>query len=413
MIAPPPPAALTLPLRNARGSARAPVLPPEADPTPRFTADGNAELERHLAHTCARIGAGVRGLIPPARLEAVLLGGGYGRGEGGVLRTPAGDRPYNDLEFYVCIRGNRHLNELRFGHALHVLGEILTPQAGIEVEFKITSLAELSRAPVSMFSYDLLLGHRCIVGSEEQLAGCAHHRAAEEIPLAEATRLLMNRCTGLLLARERLARPVFTGADADFVRRNLAKAELGLGDAVLAAYLQYHWSVRERHRRLERLAAIEPMPWLAEAQRRHASGTEFKLHPGRSTETREELLAAHAPLSALAQSVFLWIEERRLGRGFPSVHAYATHRIDKCPEIPGARRLAVNAKLLGPRALLSRSALRHPRERILHALALLLWEPGVLSSPAQLAVVQGELRTEATSLPGLMDAYLSLWSRVN
>jgi hypothetical protein len=64
---------------------------------PRFTLDGDEALERHLAHTCARVLSGIRGLIPPRRLEAVLLGGGYGRGEGGVLRGPGGDRPYNDL----------------------------------------------------------------------------------------------------------------------------------------------------------------------------------------------------------------------------------------------------------------------------------------------------------------------------
>src|SRR5213075_351651 len=103
------------------------------------------------------------------RLEGLLLGGGYGRGEGGVLPTASGDRPYNDLEFYVFLRGNRHLNELRFGRALHVLGEILTPQAGVEVEFKIASLRELASTPISMFSYDLVVAHRWIIGNDELL----------------------------------------------------------------------------------------------------------------------------------------------------------------------------------------------------------------------------------------------------
>src|SRR5688572_13051725 len=183
MIAPSP-TALSLPLRTARVTARLPVVPP-AEVQPRFTTDGSAELEQHLALTCAKIAAGIRGLVPRKKLEAILLGGGYGRGEGGVLATPRGDRPYNDLEFYVCVRGNRHVNERRFGRALHVLGEILTPQAGVEVEFKITSLREFEQSSVSMFSYDLVLGHRWLAGSEELLAGCAHHREAGRIPLHE------------------------------------------------------------------------------------------------------------------------------------------------------------------------------------------------------------------------------------
>src|SRR5471032_2647908 len=128
----------------------------------RFTLDGDDALERHLERTCTRVLSGIRGLVPAEKLEAVLLGGGYGRGEGGVLRSLAADRPYNDLEFYVAIKGRRHVNEFRYHRRLEVLGEILTHLADAEIEFKITSLAELAAQPVSMFSYDLLARHRLL-----------------------------------------------------------------------------------------------------------------------------------------------------------------------------------------------------------------------------------------------------------
>ncbi|MCX6954192.1 MAG: hypothetical protein NTV51_18740 [Verrucomicrobia bacterium] len=245
----------------------------------RFTLDGDDALERHLAETCARVVSGIRGLIPPRMLEAVLLGGGYGRGEGGVLRGPAGDRPYNDLEFCIALRGNRHLNEARYHRRLDVLGEILTHLADAEIEFKIISLAELATQPVSMFSYDLLVGHRLWSDSSGALAACAAHRSAANIPAEEATRLLMNRGSGLLLARGELAREPFTLAAADFVRRNLAKVQLACGDAVLTASGRYDWSCRERHRRLEQLAAGESSPWLEAVLRHHVTGVAFKLHP--------------------------------------------------------------------------------------------------------------------------------------
>ena len=47
----------------------------------RFTRDGDAALERHLERTCDRVLSGIRGLVPAKKIEAVLLGGGYGRGE--------------------------------------------------------------------------------------------------------------------------------------------------------------------------------------------------------------------------------------------------------------------------------------------------------------------------------------------
>ena len=214
----------------------------------RFTIDGSIELEDHLVRICEKVLHGVLRVAPAERLEALFLGGGYGRGEGGVLETAAGHKPYNDLEFYVCLRGPDRFNERRYQAPLHDLGEKLSPFAGVDVEFKILSLHKLRHSPPSMFYYDLVVRHHRLWGIESSLAGCDHHRSSERIPLAEATRLLMNRCSGLLFAREQLRRERFTPEEADFVGRNHAKAQLALGDVILTAQGQYHWSCRERAR---------------------------------------------------------------------------------------------------------------------------------------------------------------------
>lgn len=390
--------------------AQPPVSSPRAARL-RFTLDGDAALENHLTLLCQRIAAGLRGLLPARKIQAVLLGGGYGRGEGGVLRTRDGDKPYNDLEFYVCLKGSRHLNERLFGHALHVFGEILTPQAGVDVEFRITSLRELEKGAVSMFSYDLISGHRWLIGEEALLARSQHHRAAERIPLAEATRLLMNRCAGLLFAADRLQRPVLTAGDVDFIVRNIAKAQLGAGDAVLTAYSQYHWSVRERHQRLQRLVREKRQAWLADVCRHHGEGTEFKLHPHRGSISREELKGLHHHVSDYCRVVWLWLEHRRLGATFRSVRSYVDHKI-KCPEARGLRSALVNARALGVRSWRSQP-FRHPRERVLTALPLLLWRPHVEGTPDLVREVQRELHTRETTFTGLVSAFRDVWSRVN
>lgn len=411
-LAPTPTAApLSLPRRSPHYAARPAFAP--AQPHPRFTRDGGTGLENHLTRTCDRIAAGLRGLLPAGRLEAVLLGGGYGRGEGGVWRTAEGDRAYNDLEFYVFVRGNRHLNERRYGRALHVFGEILTPQAGVDVEFRLTSLGELAHSPVTMFSYDLVCGHRWLIGDDSLLAPCGHHLEAERIPPAEATRLLMNRGSGLLFAQERLARTVFTPGDADFVARNIAKAQLGAGDAVLTALGQYHWSVRERHARFERLVRTERAEWLAAVGREHTAGVEFKLHPARSDATREELATRHHRVAECCREVWLWLERRRLGTTFPSVRAYAESDLDKAPTTARGRNALLNLRLFGARAAVAGTIFRHPRHRILTALPVLLWQPDALDTPALLGLVQRTLRTRASELPGVVAAYRAIWERVN
>lgn len=354
--------------------------------SPRFTLDGSQELESHLERVCGLVREGVRALLPEAKLHGLALAGGYGRGEGGVLRTTAGDAPYNDLEFFVFMRGSTFLNERRYKAALHELGEHLSPEAGIEVEFKIISCDELRRAPVSMFYYDLVKGHRWLIGDDTLLAGAEHHEDATRIPLQEVTRLLFNRCSGLLFAKERLKRAVFTVEDADFVFRNIAKARLALGDALLAAEGRYHWSCRERH---QRLATMED-----DIRAHHAAGVEFKLHPCLSTEDREELLVLHTEVAAKARAVFLELEKRRLGVSYKSAAEYAACMRNKCPEQPRWKNFVHNLLCRRIPLGVSHRLERHPREALLRSLALLLWGCQPIT-------------------PERVHAYMRLWQRYN
>ncbi|WP_395747677.1 hypothetical protein [Prosthecobacter sp.] len=330
----------------------------------RFTIDGSASLEQHLAVTCTHVRAGVERLIPRHKLEGLVLAGGYGRGEGGVLREGMRDLPYNDLEFFVFVSGSTFLNDRHYKAALHRLGESLSPAVGIDVEFKILSLSRLRRSPVSMFYYDLVMGHRWIIGDDSLFSGCDHHRDASRIPLHEATRLLFNRCSGLLFAAERLSQETFTSADADFVGRNLAKAQLALGDVVLAIAKSYHWSCLERHRRLQVIAESD-----TQLITHHAAGVAFKLHPTRSTKTRVELAAEHASLSHLAQTIFLRLENQRLGIHCSTPADYVANSSNKCPEVPLWRNLLIRLRNRG----LPLSPARYPREHLLHELVTLLW----------------------------------------
>jgi len=375
--------------------------------------DGSDFLERRLALVCERAANGVAKLIPSVQLEGLLLAGGYGRGEGGVLREASGDRPYNDLEFYVFARGNALVAERRYAAALHALGAGLTPAAGLEVEFKLLTLNKLRRSRSSMFYYDLMLGRRWLVGDDSLLAGCEHHSDAAAIPLQEATRLLMNRCSGLLFSSERLHRGRFGPDEADFVGRNLAKAQLAFGDVWLTAHGQYHWSCLERHKRLARLEASDASTLCEAIQAHHAAGVAFKLHPVRSKEPRERLAQRHAELSELGNRLWLWLESRRLGIPFASTRAYAMSHTNKCPETSPYRNLLVNGRTFGLGAAFGSAGTAYPRQRLLHALCLLLWEKSTTADSALLWRARSELNTRAASFAGLVSAYEQLWHRFN
>jgi hypothetical protein len=375
----------------------------------RFTIDGSGELEDRLEHLCGQVRCEAMTQMSREDLAAIVLGGGYGRGEGGVLRTEAGDQPYNDLEFYVFLRGNRLRQEHRYGRMLHELGESLSVEAGLQVEFKIDSAERWRRSPVSMFSYDLLSGHRIIFGDESIFLGCEHHLDAASIPLSEATRLMFNRCSGLLLARELLQKSALANEEADFIGRNLAKMQLALGDAVLTAFGQYHWSARERHRRLAAFATEELCPWLPEVQAHHGAGLVFKLHPCRVSKDAHEFAREHQQLTELAMRLWLWLEGRRLNQRFLSVSDYALSDMDKCRGTSAWRNYFLNLRTFGLKATLESMSCRYPRGRLFNALALLLWNAEQTSQPRFLRRLQKELQTDASDWADLVGVFKQIW----
>jgi hypothetical protein len=377
--------------------------------TQRFTVDGSVELEQRLERWCAEFAEDVRRVVPENVLEAIVLGGGYGRGEGGVLRTANGEAAYNDLEFYLFVGGPLLLRERQLKGKISELCHRWSEKSGVEFEAKLLTFDKIQKASVSMFYYDLLVGHRWLFGSAGEFRNCDHHRAAHRIPLDEATRLLMNRSSGLLFSKALLEKSDFTSTDADFVRRNVSKAQLALGDVVLTAFGRYHSSCRERHRRLEKLDADAAASWLPALIAHHEKGVAFKLRPYKTTELVDPLRADHEAITNLAGEVFLWLEERRLNAQFATHRDYAFSSREKHPDRRRLRNVLINLRAFGPR----QARARYPRERLLDALALLLWTPNSVSDPDVRRKLQCDLVTEATTFTGSVEAYRKIWNRFN
>lgn len=376
----------------------------------RFTLDGDDLLEVHLDQACRSISRQLLEAVPGNMLEALLLGGGYGRGEGGVLRrnSQLGDAPYNDLEFFVFIKGPVCMRKRHFLPAIHRLEQRMTAELGIDVEFKLLSKRQFDAQPTTMFYYDLVQGHRVVHGPPDFLAGHPHGDASR-IPLSEATRLLLNRLSGLLFSREKLGLPEFDGGDADFVYRNLAKARLALGDALLVTRGSYHWSCIERGERLGRLNG-QPLPEANVVRALHQEGIAFKLHPHQPAMGREALSRSLDGLLPVAWSMLQHVEGVRLGLDFENPRGYAMTPTSLCPEEPAARNALVRLRQFGPKGIAYRT-FRYPREALLRSLVLLLWEPGGFGRDQRF--LGRELGQPVASWRDAVIAYGKLWHRYN
>ncbi len=317
-----------------------------------YTFERNAQAEQQLESTLRTLGREIAASGAAPAIRCVALGGGYGRGEGGVT---ADGRLYNDLDFFVFPAEGVKPGKLEpfFAELSHRFGKEL----GIEVDFFIApSSGWLAANEATLMVQELLAGHRVVFG-DDGVFSAARQLPWSEIPWSEGARLLLNRGAGLLLAAQRLRDP----AELDFINRNIRKAELGCGDALLIANHAY---CRTGTERLEALKRLEDGQALVVSYQR---ALEFKYRPGAP--------AAGNYGSELEMAVTIWKKTLKSftgvinSREFPpsADPAAAAAMLPRCPgESP--KRILKNI-LLGllyyPQLRQLRPLTAHPRQKLL------------------------------------------------
>ncbi|MCC5840247.1 MAG: hypothetical protein JJT96_08990 [Opitutales bacterium] len=297
-------------------------------------------------------------------LRGLLLGGGYGRGEGGVW-WPAGEAApelYNDMEFYLFAAGVAPGVVDKWIHE----GEA---RLGIEMEFKVMAPEAFAGARPSMFYYDLLKGHVRVAGSAEWVAGLPGQLSeAAQIPVEEGSRLLVNR--GMSLFRCLRWSAGEGEGEGVFCDRIAAKLRMALGDAVLCLNGRYTVSCRERNARLSEVRRTPPdWPVIREG---HAEGVVFKFRPSASGRSAADWQGPLRELQAIWLRTFLWLEGERLGTTFADARAYTAYSGRLFPEEAAWKNVLRQVRDLRRPVRLPFSGGEHPRARVWRAMAFLM-----------------------------------------
>jgi hypothetical protein len=307
-----------------------------------FFVDDEPALAARLADFLGRLARDLDVQAWRAGAAALVLAGGYGRGEGGVFREREGGEAelYNDVEFFLFLRPGADAGAAgRWCEGWEKAG---TAELGVDVEFKRDAAGVLRDGAPTMFWHDLLQGHRVVWGDAGLLAGAPERlRDPAGLPAAEATRLLFNRGSGLWFSRLKLE--AGRAEDGGFIQRNHQKARLALGDAVLALAGRHHGLCEERARRIAAGGFDTPPGW-ARIVAWHAEGVAFKLRPRHRERTAAELAGDQAGLTAAWLEVFLWVEGRRLGKVFSGAAGYVEFKGRLFPETPRLRNAALHAR---------------------------------------------------------------------
>lgn len=210
-------------------------------------------------------------------VEAVVLCGSFGRGEGGMRRNAAGRFvPVNDYDLLVLAPDVSP----RAREAFDALGTKLAADFGTDfVHFSLWPDLNGARTP-TIANVDLRYGSRVLWGDPELLEELPRFAGAD-IPPVEGLQLLYNRLGGLLTGLHWPGRTSGRGSVDGYLLNQVMKARIALGDWRLLRHGAYDVSYRKRH---ERFAWLAPSFALGDDERTGIlEGYLYKIHPDRVT----------------------------------------------------------------------------------------------------------------------------------
>ncbi|MEM4283842.1 MAG: alkaline phosphatase family protein [Candidatus Caldarchaeum sp.] len=221
-------------------------LPQRGRYTQTLLPHADTVIERHLD----LIATEIQKACPD--MTALLLVGGFGRGEGGVYQDEDGQiRPVNDFDLIA----------LGTQSNLKPFGQALAAHIGIDYVDIVTLKAyQPSESSPSLFDFDCVYGSQLLWGSPETLAWLPKYAPAQ-IPLAEGVKLLFNRIAGLLIGLKDFGKhKSLNEAQRKFLSNQIIKALIAIGDWYLLEWADYNTLYALRRERFASLASAYGLP---------------------------------------------------------------------------------------------------------------------------------------------------------
>lgn len=268
----------------------------------------NAVLQRHtgiiIDWCCSLLGSA----------EALILYGGYGRGEGSWVRHEDGWRPYNDYDLVAVVKHKVAYEKVK------QLRKDLAQELGIQwVDISQKTRRKLARLKPSIYNYDLKYASTVIYGDPAILDVIPTMDAAR-LPLKEALTLFLTRLwTFLGSLDEQGLGQALEGEAAMFFRNQMAKALLAAVDVELLLKGAYHPSYQMR---VERLGRDDALP--EETRDLFRWALTEKLRPRGPAMTAEEVTHLYDQVHGIFLAFMLKALSRYFGKALSTVEEIAT-----------------------------------------------------------------------------------------
>ncbi len=379
----------------------------------RYTLRGGPAVERRIGAMVTRVANLVKHNIAADDYRSLLLLGGYGRGEGGVIRQNGEELPHNNIDFLLVTTPRAALRRAALKRRLDELLAPVAREESLGIDTGVICDVELRFAPARVIWFDLRWGHQTVLGDAGFIPSL-RPLTAQGIEIDDVHNLLVNRASLLVINDAIMQRGTPSGRDAEFVVKHLMKAIIGHGDALLFARGRYHASYAEKQKRMRELKQV--LPGLAAL---YEEAAEFRFEPcydrylGSDFKTLAERTRETLALAHLAFERFRCGDDTCSFRDHPGRILFTE---DNSPQslVTGSKYLLRSfIRRPGPLGLpypLEMAVRRaHPRKILAAVLPAILYGP---THEEEATLVQNILGAEGSSQCELRAAYLSHWAQV-
>ena len=181
-------------------------------------------------------------LFTQKQTAALILIGGYGRGEGGIVKEDDSYRPHNNLDLLYIY--NDKIDKKTVALANSRLQKI-SEMYHIGIDMSAIKKEKLLTLNGLVISYDMRYGHKTLLGDSTFLK---EHKAFSvySIDAADIRQLMVNRGTLLLINRLLFTKENLSKEEKKLIIKHSIKSIIGYGDALLYFNGGYHWSYAQK-----------------------------------------------------------------------------------------------------------------------------------------------------------------------
>lgn len=268
----------------------------------KLSLKGSAHFEDKMTRLLSDISMDIEESIDSNLYKCILLIGGYGRGEGGVLSIQDIEFPHNNLDFLIVSKSySKHKEDTLRNEVNDIILKYCTA-VGIDFDLSIIGEFKLKNSTPLVITYDMKYGHKVINGDATFLKNIKQFDL-KYIPNWDIRNLMVNRGTLLTINDLILSKKYHTMKDIRTVIKHCIKAIIGYGDALLYYHGAYHYSYVQKQKNMILLADVD-----AEFKQMYDDAMSFRFEPDYEKYMQEDLITFQEKVKLKLQQIHLQCE---------------------------------------------------------------------------------------------------------